>query len=263
LRRTGLLVAVLALALAGCGGGSSNSTEKESVQAFQKRLTTAISDVHFGLCLQVSAFNRPAGFGLVCSNVGYQRYKGFRILAAKQYGKAGVVEFVDAEVSKARTPKGGSTAGKRGVYTVAISQNKEYAITGPPAVVSGSTVNSAPARVAQADAAARKWLASVRAANCKAFARNTLLAGSPYLLASGVSNAKQDPCASLTGDYGILTRELKLDPRAVPKRIGGNATFVFYGLTTGKQYRTLIVMKNPAGGSQAFISLGTLRGPDL
>jgi hypothetical protein len=204
-RRLLLLPLLVAAVASGCGGDSDDKPKtpkaKETIQAFQARLSTAVAAIQQGSCETVAAFNAKAGFQLPCEAKTKKLFAGFKVTGAKTYGSGGVVEFQDAE-----------TKGKTGIYTDAI-----------------------------------------RANNCDKFIQSVVVP--PGL-------RKQAACKQeLIEAYGPLHQQLTAHKDAEPKRLDGNADYMFYALQTGDQYRTLIVGRTQPGSPKPYLGFVTFRGP--
>jgi hypothetical protein len=247
-RRAFLLPLLAAAVASGCGGDDSDDKPKtpkakETIQAFQARLSTAVAAIEQGSCGTVAAFNAKAGFQLPCQSKAKKLFAGFKVTGAKTYGSGGVVEFQDAE-----------TKGKTGVYTVAIGEDGKYQITGPISpIVEKSTLNEEPDKAEEMDKAAQAMVDAIRANDCDKFVESVVVP--PGL-------DKQRACKQeLTDAYGPLRQQLTADKDAEPKRLDGNASFMFYALQTGDQYRTLIVGRTQQGAAKPYLGFVTFRGP--
>lgn len=244
--RRALLAVLAAAALAGCGGDDDKGPEtpkpKETIQAFQARLQTAVAAIGQGQCGAVDEFNSKAGLSLPCDARAKKQAASFKVVGAKAYGTGGVVEFQNDQ-----------TGGGRGVYTIAIGEDGRFHLTGGPLipVVETSTLNQKAEKTDEMDKAAERMVEAIRANDCEKF-----VAAVPP--PQGLS--KQDACRQeLTEAYGPLRQQLNADKDAKPERLDGNAIFMFYALRTGSEYRTLIVRRtSPTGPYVGFV---TFRGP--
>jgi hypothetical protein len=241
-RLRALLVA--AALIAGCGGGDDDGPEtpeaKETIQQFQARLTTAVAAIETDRCRVVEQFNAKSGFPLPCDGAAKRRFAGFTVTGSKTYGSGGVIEFRDAE-----------TKGKLGVLTVAIGEDGRYHLTGPISpIVDRSTLAQEAERADDMDDAAEGMLESIRAGNCDGFHVPPRPGKSPA-----------ESCDEELELYGALRAQLTRDKDAKPERLDGNATFMFYGLRTGDEYRTLVVTREAPGAPKPFVGFVTFRGP--
>ena len=247
MRRVLLLPLLCAAAALGCGGGGDDGPKtpepKETLQQFQARLTTAMAAVQKQQCSAVDAFNAKAGLQIPCDKKTQKLFAGFRVTGAKTYGSGGVVEFKDAE-----------TKDKTGVYTIAIGEDGRYQLTGPVSpLVDKTTLNEEPRNPDQMDRAAQEMVDAIRANNCDRFFTSVV---TPQGL------PKEQACKQeLAEAYGPLRQQLVAHRDAKPERLEGNATFMFYALRTGDQYRTLIVTRTAPGAPKPFLGFVTFRGP--
>jgi hypothetical protein len=240
-----VLPLLLAAAVAGCGGDDGDSKPetpkaKETLGAFQARLTTAVAAIQRGQCGAVAQFNLKAGYPLPCEARAKKLFAGFKVVGAKAYGSGGVVEFQDAE-----------TKGRIGVYTVAIGEDGKYQITGPVSpILDKSTLKEEPEKEGEMDEAAQAMVDAIRSNNCDKFVQAVVTPpGLP----------KEQTCKQeLTDAYGPLRQQLTAHKDAKPQRLDGNAGFMFYALETGDQFRTLIVVRSQQGKHLGFV---TFRGP--
>ena len=251
-----------AAAIGGCGGGSEESESdapppkpKESISAFAGRLASAIEAGEQGKCASLRALSEKGGLQLPCGDEARTAFRGFKVTATATYGTGGVVEFVGAETEDPELPPGveESEDGARGIYTVAVDPSGHYAFTGPFApILPGPTVGTRAASFAGADAAAREFVDAVRRRDCRNFYRVTLTPG-----------LEQEAACSRTlgGDYAPLTKQLRKHEKATVVRSGGTAHVAFYGLRTGDEYRTLVVLRNAPGEEQPYLVMGAFRGP--
>ena len=262
-----LALAVAAAAFAGCGGNKATikvsssasgsiPTAKEPVSGFVKRLTAIEADIQAGRCGPVSAFNKQSGFALFCDARGKLAYSGFKVLGTEVFGTGGILEFTDAEVKKTSKQKptpGVKAKGNQevGVLTLAVAPDGRYTPTGPASpILNGSVIGTKPASWAGADANAVIFLKAIRDKDCKAFFR--------YSITPRGLPEKQACKQGLDTAYAALHKDLTSGQKATLFRQSGNAQFYFYGLRTGKQFRTLVVAKNPPPGP-AFLAFGTFR----
>ena len=248
MRRLLAVPLLIAAAATGCGGDDSEDKPKtpkakETIQAFQARLTTAVAAGQQGRCETVAAFNAKAGLPLPCGARAKKLFAGFKVTGAKAYGSGGVVEFQNAE-----------TKDKLGVYTVAIGEDGKYQITGPIVpFVDKSSLNEEPDKEDEMDEAARAMVDAIRTNNCDKFIQAVVV---PPGLEKDAA-CKQE----LVELYGPLRQSLTADKDAEPKRLDGNAGFMFYALQTGDQYRTLIVGRTQQGAAKPYVGFVTFRGP--
>jgi hypothetical protein len=262
LTRGAVLLTAAAAALAGCGGGSSDSGShapppkpKESIHAFAGRLSSAIEAGRQGSCGELRELSKTSAMRLNCNARARRAFAGFRVTAAAAYGTGGIVEFIDAETKYPQLAPGQkpSRAGVRGIYTVALDPDGKYAFTGPVSpILPGPTIGTRAASAAGADAVARQFVDAVRRRDCALFYRVALTPGKLQAAA----------CAgTLRRDYAAVTGALKKHPEARAVRQGGTADLTFYGLRTGGDYRTLVILKNAPGERQPYLAMGTLKGP--
>jgi hypothetical protein len=247
-RRLLLVPLLLAAAATGCGGDDGDDKPKtpeakETIQAFQARLSTAVAAIQQGSCEAVTAFNAKAGFQLPCDARAKKLFAQFKVTGAKTYGSGGVVEFQDAE-----------TNGKTGVYTVAVGEDGKYQLTGPISpIVDRSTLTLKADKPEDMDKAAQAMVDSIRANDCDKFVQ-------AVVTPPGLQKA-QARKQELTDAYGPLRQQLTESKDAKPERLDGNAGFMFYALETGDQYRTLIVARTQQGAPKPFLGFVTFRGP--
>jgi hypothetical protein len=248
MRRLLLLPLLVAAVATGCGGDDGDEKPKtpeakETIQAFEARLSTAVAAIQQGQCETVAAFNAKAGFELPCEASAKKAFAGFKVTGAKTYGSGGVVEFRDAE-----------TKAQLGVYTVAVGEDGKYQLTGPISpIVEKSTLNEKADKTGEMDKAAEEMVEAIRSNNCDKFIAAVITPpGLPKAQA-----CKQE----LTEAYGPLREQLAANKDAKPHRLDGNAGFMFYALQTGDQYRTLIVARTQQGAPKPYLGFVTFRGP--
>jgi hypothetical protein len=243
LRRGAILAAVAALA--GCGGGSEESSApppKESIHAFAGRLASAVEAGRQGKCDELKALSRTGAMQLNCSGRARKAFAGFRVTAAARYGSGGIVEFVDAETE----------APKRGVYTVALDPRGRWAFTGPVSpLLPGPTIGTKPGSLVGPRRAVREFVVAVKRSDCALFYRVTFTPGL----------GRQQACATILGDYAPLAKQLKDGPDPRVLRLGGTGTFTFFGLRTGDEYRTVVVLKTAPSEAQPYLVMRAFRGP--
>jgi hypothetical protein len=235
---------VAAAAVPACGGGDDEPATpkaKETLKIFQARLESTMAAIQQGQCAAVAEFNSRSGYPLPCEGGAKKRFAGFKVTGAKTYGSGGVVEFQDGE-----------TKGRTGVFTIAIGEDGKYQLTGPVSpILDGTTLNQEPENEDQMDDAAQEMVDAIRANDCKKFVQ---------VVVSPPSPSEKETCdAELIDAYGPLHQQLVAHKDAEPKRLDGNANFMFYALRTGDQYRTLIVTKALQG--RPYRGLVTFRGP--
>jgi hypothetical protein len=263
--RAGAALTAVAVVLAGCGGdgGGLDKTvdagpppePEESISAFAGRLASAIEAGRQGDCKELKALSKSGAMQLNCDRRARKAFAGFKVTDTATYGTGGVVEFVDAETKDPKLAAGVTTSaeGARGVYTVAIDPRGRWSFTGPVSpVLPGPTIGTKPASIAGPARAARDFAAAVERSDCALFYKVTLTPGLD----------QQKACGTILGDYAPLAKELKeQDDDAKPRALGGNATFTFFALRTGQQYRTLVVFKNAPGEEQPYLVMGAFKGP--
>ena len=235
----------VALAAAGCGGGDDGGPDTpkpaETIQQFQARLETTVAAIGAGQCDAVAQFNAKSGLPLDCKSKDL--FKGFEITGAKAYGTGGVVEFKAAQVKQGL-----------GAYTFAIGDDGKYQLTGPIApVLPASSLEAEPKDAEAMDKTAQEMVDAIRANDCNKFANAVYV---PAEL------PKDQACRrELTELYAPLREQLNTNKDAKPERLEGNDQFMFYALTTGDQYRTLIVSRTGVGAQRPFVGFVTFRGP--
>ena len=236
-----------AAALGACGGGGDEGPDTpkpaETIEQFQARLKTAVAAIGQNQCEAVARFDEKAGLPLQCNAQAKKLFAGFQVTGAKAYGSGGVVEFKAAQV-----PQG------VGAYTVAIGEDGKFQITGPVApVLPASSLDQEPKDADKMDEAAEAMVTAIRENNCDKFVAAVYVP--PEL-------QKQQACKQeLTDAYAQLRRDLAADKDAKPERIDGNDQFMFYALSTGEQFRTLIVTRTGPGANRPFVGFVTFRGP--
>jgi hypothetical protein len=262
----GLMIA-FALFAAGCGG-SDKKTEpssttpsgtpkpKETVDAYASRLESAVQAIEKGQCGPIKALNAEAGFAFFCNAQARKAYKDFKVTGTETFGTGGVVEYTDFETKTAKQPPGvkGNPEDARGVVVVAIIPNGKFSATGPvvPVAPATSIGTKAPSHADQ-DRRAQAFVDSVRTRDCVAFFK--------YAVTPGVRNAKEACAKILDKQYSLLAKALKANPDTKPVYEGGNDRATVYGLRTGKEYRTLTVVKGAPGDAEPYLVMGTTRGP--
>ncbi|MFL5781889.1 MAG: hypothetical protein ACJ760_11295 [Thermoleophilaceae bacterium] len=255
--RRGALLAVTAAVVTGCGGGSDQSSSApppepgESIHAFAGRLASAIEAGQRGQCGQLRELSRGGAMRLNCDAPARRAFAGFKVTGAQRYGSGGAIEFVDSETKDPKLPPGTvvSPRGARGVYTVAVGPRGRWAFTGPVSpLLPGPTIGTRPGSAAAARAAVQRFATAVRRSDCARFYKVTFTPGLD----------QQQACATTLGQYAPLAKQLKdgPEPRILP--LGGNATFTFFGLRTGEQYRTLALIKTPG---QPYLVMAAFPGP--
>jgi hypothetical protein len=264
-RLTVLMIACAAL-LAACGGSSKKSDgstgapppkPKETVAAYGSRLEAAIAAMLKGDCGPIQQLNASAGFALPCTAAARKAFKGFKVTGSAAFGTGGVVEATDAEVRHAPQPPGvtSSPQAAREAIVVAVGANGKYSATGPIApVLPGTSIGTKPASLGDQDARAKAFLDSIRTHDCAKFFK--------YALTPGVKTAQEACTKILDKAYSQLATQLKAQKDAKPVRQGGNGRFTFYGLRTGKQYRTLTVLKGLPNDPEPYLVMGTFKGPE-
>lgn len=273
----------MAVAASGCDGSSKKSSHttttprsgtitvtksaptalpkpKESLQAFERRLTSVQRDAETGKCAPVKAFVKSANLVLPCTPGKHdKRFVGFRVTGGATYGTAALIEYTDHEVASKKGVRGVPGAsvkqgGKTGVYPLALGQGSSYVYmsAGASPIFPGSFIGTKPNGWASADAAATTFLKAVRDTNCSSWFKNTLTP-------KGMS--KQQACQlGLNKAYGPLTQALKSGQPVTLARLGGNDVFYFYWLKIGHTGATLGVARDQPP-APAFITLGTTGGP--
>jgi hypothetical protein len=192
---------------------------------------------------------------LPCGGDAQAAFKGFKVTGTATYGTGAIVEFVDAETKDPKLPPGTTEAkeGARGIYTVAIDPAGRYGFTGPISpILPGPTIGTRATSFAGADSAASEFVDAVRRRDCRNFYRVTL---TPDLEPAAACST------TLARDYAPLTKQLKEHEDAKPVRAGGTHDLTFYGLRTGAEYRTLVVLTNAPGERQPYLVMGTFKGP--
>ena len=221
-------VALLALSLAACGGGSPKRAgpvePAETIDGFVNRLETTIETIREGRCDGVSAFNSDAAFALTCDVTAQRAYAGFRVTGTATFGTGGVVDFTDAEVARG------------GTYVVGLDPKRRFSIV-LAAPVGQKTVGTKQRNPAAFNQAAQRFVAAIRNRNCDEYVKYSFAA-------AGVSRKRA--CAeAFSRDSGIQP-ELAGDRRAAPRPLGGNSYFAFYALSSKPDhYRTLVVARVP------------------
>ena len=262
----GLMIACAVL-VAGCGG-SDKKTEpssttaaqtpkpKETVDAYGSRLESAIGAIQKGQCAPIKALNAEAGFAFFCNAKARKVYKGFKVTGTETFGTGGVVEYTDAETKTAQQPPGvkSTPADARGIIVVAVIPTGKFSATGPvgPVAPATSIGTKAPSHADQ-DRRAQAFLDSIRVRDCVEFFK--------YALTPGVKNAKEACTKILDKQYSLLAKALKANPDSKPFYLGGNDRVTVYGLRTGKEYRTLTVLKGAPSDQEPYLVMGTTRGP--
>ncbi|MEA2441649.1 MAG: hypothetical protein QOH76_3073 [Thermoleophilaceae bacterium] len=266
-------VVVCAVVVGGCGGsdkksdstssGDTTSTSaaatpkpKETIGAYGDRLEAAITAIGKKQCAPVKALNADAGFAFFCNAQARKAYAGFKVTGTETFGSGGVVEYTDAEVKTAKQPAGvkSTPADARGLVVVAIVPTGKYSATGPVVpVVPTTSIGTKAASHADQDRRAQAFLDSVRTHDCAKFFK--------YAVTPGVRNAKEACAKILDKQYALLAKALKLHADARPVYEGGNDRVTVYGLRTGKDYRTLTVVKGAPGDPEPYLVMGTTRGP--
>jgi hypothetical protein len=257
------MIACAALA-AGCGGSgkksdsSSSATPKpkEPVAAYATRLQDAMAAFGKGQCGPLKTLNKTAGFAFFCNAQAKKAYAGFKVTGSETFGTGGVVEFTDAEVKKAAPPPGtkSTPSAQRGALVVAIGADGKFSAMGPvvPIVPATSIGTRAPSHADQ-DSRAQAFLDSVRLHDCPKFFK--------YAVTPGVRNAQEACKKILDVQYTELAKQLKGMKDAKPVYLGGNDRLTVYGVPTGKEYRTLTVMKGAPRDPEPYLVMGTARGP--
>jgi hypothetical protein len=261
----GVVIACAVLA-PGCGGSDKKSEPasttaqtpkpKETIDAYAGRLESALGAIEKGQCGPIKALNAEAGFAFFCTAQARKAYKGFKVTGTETLGTGGVVEYTDAEVKTAPQPPGvkSKPADARGVVVVAIIPSGKYSATGPvvPVVPATSIGTKAPSHADQ-DRRAQAFVDSIRVRDCAKFFR--------YAYTPAVRNAKEACTKIVDKQYSLLAKSLKANPDAKPVYQGGNDRVTVYGLRTGKEYRTLTVLKGSPADAEPFLVMGTTRGP--
>jgi len=191
-----------------------------------------------------------------CNAKARKAYKGFKVTGTETLGTGGVVEYTDAEVKTAPQPPGvkSTPADARGLVVVAIVPSGKYSATGPVVpVLPATSIGTKAASHADQDRRAQAFVDSVRARDCVEFFK--------YAVTPGVRNAQEACTKILDKQYALLAKSLKANPDAKPVYEGGNDRVTVYGLRTGKEYRTLTVVKGAPGDAEPYLVMGTTRGP--
>ena len=262
-RLAAALVACAAL-LAACGGSDKKSDEssapppkpKESVAAYGDRIQSAMGALQKGDCKPMQQLNSTAGFAFPCNARARKAFKGFKVTSFAAYGTGGVVEATDAEVKAAPQPPGvkSSPTAQREAIVVAIGPDGKYSATGPIAPVLPTTsIGTKPTDLPDQDMRAQAFLDSIRTRDCAKFFK--------YGLTPGVRNAQEACTNILDKAYSQLAGQLKANKDAKPVRQSGNGRVMFYSLRTGKQYRTLAVLKGLPSDPEPYLVMGTFKGP--
>jgi hypothetical protein len=263
-RLAALLTIACAVLLVACGGSTKKSGSSsapppkpaETVAAYGARLQAAMTALESGKCQPIQQLNATAGFAFACTAQGRKQYKGFKVTGSEAFGTGGVVEATDAEVKSVVAQPGvkSNPRDQREVIVVAIGPSGKYSATGPIVPVEPATsIGTKPASLGDQDARAKAFLDSIRTHDCAKFFR--------YSLTPGVKSA-QDACKNILDKYySRVATQLKSQKDAKPVFLGGNGAVTFYGVRTGKQYRTLSVLKGAPRDPEPYLVLGTSRGP--
>jgi hypothetical protein len=255
---------VCAVLAAGCGGsdkksdgsGTAPPKPKEPVAAYATRLQNAMAAFGKGDCAGLKTLNKSAGFAFFCNAQAKKAYAGFKVTGSESLSTAGVVEFTDAEVKKAPLPPGtkSTPSKKRGVVVVAIGADGKFAATGPvvPIFPATSIGTKAPSHADQ-DLRAQAFLDSVRLRDCAKFFK--------YAVTPGVRSAQEACKKILDVQYSALAKALKAAKDTKPVYEAGNERVTVYGVRTGKEYRTLTVVKGAPRDPEPYLVMGTTRGP--
>jgi hypothetical protein len=228
----GGLVGLLVVALPACGGGASKVEPlvkpAESIDGFVNRLRAAMAAVQSGRCPEVTRFNANSSFKLFCDAKARRFYRRFKVVRKAAFGTGGVVDFTDTEA-----PRGGT-------YVVALNPARRFSIIFP-LLLGRRSVGTRPRNLRAFDAAVAAYLAAIRSRNCDLYFNYSLTR-------PGVG--KRQDCAEAFNPRSRIRPELAADRAAKPRRYGGTADFVFYGLSSKpNHYRTLVVVRDPITGN--------------
>ena len=259
-RRVPLVVPIAALALvcpviAGCGGGSAGESEegeastaevaepKEDISAYADRIATALTSPD---CEGLEEINDPekSGFLLPCPADKAQTrraFEGFKVLGSASYGSGAVIDYTDGEAPDGAT------------YIATLNEDRDWYIDAG-LVTKQLTVGTKIENQAGFDKVLDDFLGAVRDGDCEEFFRTSV-------------TSSQDPetvCKKELPLYDGLEAALKESEGAEPVLLGGNRSFVFYGLTTDrpeKAYRTATVQKTGEGSTEPYLVRQTTVGP--
>jgi hypothetical protein len=218
----------VAAGLAACGGGGEKSATDAPKPAaplsnFAQRVATALTNP---ACPGLQEINANAQFTLPCpakdrNPRARAAFRNFKITGIATYGTGGVIDFTDAEAPRGAT------------YVTTLGPGRRWIIVAAP-IFNRPTAGTRLSGEAGYRRALDNFLRAVRRNDCNGFYR--WLATPPAL-------SKAQACKEGLASYAPLRDQLKSHPNAKPFKLGGNTEFVYYGLWTGKQYRTLPVAK--------------------
>lgn len=265
-----IALACLMLVAAGCGSGEKTNPEikvsttpsgpvprpKETLADVTKSVEAVQAKIRAGNCAAVKAFAKERGDFFLCTPKARKAYRGFKVTRSEAFGTGALLEFTDAEIKaapKTPTPRGVTPPVKRntGLLILALDPTGRYAFAASISpIMAGPTIGTKPVDWKGADSNAVVFLKAVRDKDCKPFFK--------YSLTPKGMPEKQACAQGLGKFYAPLEKALKSAKDVKLFRFGGTDQFYFYGLRTGRDFRTLVTAANPPPGPP-FLALGTLR----
>ena len=231
------LIGLWAIGLAACGGTTKVEAPvkpAESIDGFVKRLRAAMAAVQAGRCTEVTRFNANASFKLFCDANARRFYGRFKVTGKAAFGTGGVVDFTDKE------------AARGGTYVVALSPARRFSIVFP-LLLGRRSVGTSPRKPRGFDNAVDGLIAAIREKNCDRYFK--------YSLTRPGVGRRQD-CAEAFDPRSRIRPELVADRQAKPRRFGGTADIVFYGLSLKpNHYRTLVAVRDPTNGNHLVTAI--------
>lgn len=234
---------------------------KESLSAFEKRMTAAFTAAAAGNCAPSKAFGDSVSYTVPCKpGKPAKTFANFKITGAATYGTGALIEYSDAEVTRPRQhlDLAGATPTVRrttAFFPLALSPDGRYVYAGGPSgspILAGPFIGTTPNGWSGADATAMAFLTSVQRNDCNTWFKNSITP-------NGMS--KQQACSlGLVKFYAPLHKALTSGQPIKLYHLGGNAFTYFYGVRTGSQVRTLAVARDQPP-APPFVALTTVKAP--
>jgi hypothetical protein len=248
------LTVVVGASTAACGGseGESAAQAEIEIRAAQEPPRTMASRLAKLLattrsrsdCDAVEAVNRRSLVNFDCpppASVA-EGLRDFKIVGAEEFDTAAVVDYRAKEA-----PDGAAIA-------LFVSPDRQWGVTRFGIVTPKSVGTSDVDARAGYERAVEDYLAALARSDCDAYLKVAITDG-------GTRDAR---CKAVREGSDLLVRRLTANPQAEPSYAGGNDTFGFFTLDTGKPYpirNTISVMRVEGEGGERYWVLGWAPSP--